>query len=166
MGDQLAEPRDLFLKELAELLYVERALADEVLPKLHEQVENKHFREGIEEHLEQTREHVANLERLFELMGEPPRTDAVPAFDGLKGQQEESASKLGSGLLRDLFNAGVAAHTEHYEISAYHGLLTLASILGEPDAVHLLEENLHDEEETLEKVEKSIPDELTTQLVS
>ena len=42
----------------------------------------------------------------------------------------------------DLFAASAAARTEHYEIAAYEGLVTMAKAMGEPDAARLLEENL------------------------
>jgi ferritin-like metal-binding protein YciE len=45
----------------------------------------------------------------------------------------------------DLFLTGAAARTEHYEIAAYTGLVTLAKALGENEAAKLLQENLDDE---------------------
>jgi ferritin-like metal-binding protein YciE len=166
MAENVTNPRELFLMQLGEMLYVEQSLSEKVLPELHEQVGNKHLRERIKEHHEQTREHVRNVERVFGLLGEMPRSKSSAAFDGLNRDHDRLVKKIESGELRDLFNAAAAAHTEHFEISAYHSLITLASILGEPDAVRLLEQNLHEEEETLEKVEKSVPEELTTQLVT
>ena len=159
------EPRELFVIELGKMLYVERTLADEVLPKLLSEVENKHFREALDKHLGETREQVARIEQVFDLVGEAPRAEPSEAFDGLRRDHEKLVATMVSGQLRDLAAATSAAHTEHHEISAYHSLMTLASILGEPDAVHLLEQSLHEEEEALEKVEKSVPEELTTQLV-
>jgi ferritin-like metal-binding protein YciE len=82
----------------------------------------------------------------------------------LRRQHDELFRAIQDPALRDLFNASAAAHTEHLEISAYHSVITLANILGEPEAVHLLEQNLHAEEEALEKAEKSIPERLTGEL--
>src|SRR5919199_19273 len=156
---------DIFVKELGEVLEVERTLADEVLPELLEQTHNKHFREAIELHIEQTRQHVANVERVFEQIGEKPSTETSYGLRGLRRQHEEATAGVDNRTLLDHVNAGSAAHTEHYEISAYHSLINTAEVLGEPEAVKLLEENLHDEEETLEKLEKSIPEKLSEEIV-
>ena len=41
---QITTPRELFLHELGDILYVERKLADEVLPKLIGEVTDDEFR--------------------------------------------------------------------------------------------------------------------------
>ena len=51
-----------------------------------------------------------------------------------------------------MFLTGAAARTEHYEIAAYTGLITMAEALGETDAAKLLGENLKQEKAALETV--------------
>jgi ferritin-like metal-binding protein YciE len=158
------DTRAVFVHQLSELLTIEQTLADEVLPEMHRQVTERHFRKALDEHISQTREHIANLEAVFEQIGEMPEDVASHGLAGLRRQHDATVGTLPDAALQDLFNASSAAHTEHLEISAYHSVITLANILGEPEAVRLLERNLHDEEEALEKVEKSIPERLTAQL--
>jgi ferritin-like metal-binding protein YciE len=158
------DTRALFVHQLSELLTIEETLARELLPILRGQVTEKHFREAIDEHIAQTREHVTNLELVFEKIRARPEEVPSHGLAGLQRQHEASVLDIADSTLRDLFNASSAAHTEHLEISAYHSVITLANILGEPEAVRLLERNLHDEEEALEKVEKSIPERLTGEL--
>ena len=43
---EITTPRELFLHELGDILYVERALADEALPKLIGEVQDEEFRTG------------------------------------------------------------------------------------------------------------------------
>ena len=52
----------------------------------------------------------------------------------------------------DLFLTGAAARTEHYEIAAYTGLITMAGALGEDKAATLLTKNLKQEQAALEKI--------------
>ncbi len=52
----------------------------------------------------------------------------------------------------DSFLTGAGARTEHYEIAAYEGLVTMAEAMGEDDVAELLGENLEQEKEALEKV--------------
>jgi ferritin-like metal-binding protein YciE len=156
--------RDLFLINLGEMLDVEQTLAEEVLPELREETTEKHFRAAIEEHIVQTHRHVVNIDRVFASLKEKPRRRTSRGLEGLRRQHQEVASQIDPPAVRDLLNAASAAHTEHYEISAYHALITTASMLGEPEVVEILEENLHDEEETLAKLEKSIPERLSPRL--
>ena len=68
----LTTPRDLFLHELGDILYVEQKLADEVIPKLISEVQADELRKDLEKHLDQTRGHVTNVEQVFDVFGEAP----------------------------------------------------------------------------------------------
>jgi ferritin-like metal-binding protein YciE len=158
----LSTPRELFLHELGDMLFVEQKLMAEVLPKLIDEVQSEDFRKGLTRHLEQTRAHVTNLEKAFDLLEEDPETEKCLGFEGLKKEHDELLNEVEDSLI-DLVDAGAAARTEHYEIAAYSGLIEIARALGEPEAVRLLEENLKEEKEALHEVEsvaKSLRDEL------
>lgn len=150
----ISEPRDLLVNELKAMLYVERKLADEVLPELGDQISNGKFEQSIRHHLEETKQHAANLERAFELLGEEARPDKSHAIDGLVAQHDKVVKNIDSDQVRDLFNAGAAAKTEHLEISAYEGMIMTAGSLGEDELVTLLEENLDQEKDALKTVTK------------
>jgi ferritin-like metal-binding protein YciE len=51
-----------------------------------------------------------------------------------------------------LFLTGAGARTEHYEIAAYEGLVTMAEAMGEAEVVELLTDNLEQEMTALEKL--------------
>jgi ferritin-like metal-binding protein YciE len=151
----IAQPRDLFVNELKALLYVEQKLADQVLPELASEIRNTDFKESIREHTEETKRHVANVERIFELLGEEPKPDKSHAVDGLVAQHDKVAKNIESAQLRDVFDTGAAAKTEHLEIAAYESLITTAESLGETEIVSLLEENLDDEKDALKQAKKA-----------
>jgi ferritin-like metal-binding protein YciE len=157
--------RDVFLNELGEMLEVERTLAEDVLPDVFVQARNQQLRDAIQEHTAQTQEHVARVEQVFSELGEKPRTARSHGLEGLRRQHEESLGGVAGLSLRDLIHAAAAADAEHYEISGYRSLIMAAELLGEPESVRLLEQNLHEEEEALEKLEKSIPEKLGEELV-
>ena len=150
---EITTPRDLFLHELGDILYVERALAEETLPKLIDEVEDKDFRGGLEAHLEQSRQHVANVEEVFELLGEEPQVEKCIGFEGLKKEHDQLLQETAQALV-DIVDVGAAARTENYEIAAYEGLRRMAKAMGEDGAVALLDENLKQEKETLREIEK------------
>jgi len=150
---EITTPRDLFLHELGDILYVERALANEALPMLIDEVRDGEFRGALEAHLEQTRGHVRNVEQVFELMGETPKAEPCIAFEGLKKEHEKMVEET-SGDLIDIVDLGAAARTENYEIAAYEGLRRMAKAMGDEEAVELLDANLREEKEALRTVEK------------
>lgn len=150
---EIQDPRQLFLHELGDILYVERSLAEEALPKLISEVKDEEFRSGLEKHLEQTQRHVSNVEKVFELVGETAHEEECIGFEGLKKEHEQLTKEASSSLI-DLVDLGAAARTENYEIAAYEGLRRMAKGLGEDAAVALLDENLAQEKEALREVEK------------
>ena len=149
----ITDPRELFLHELGDILYVERSLVEDALPKLIDEVQDAEFKSGLERHLEQTQRHVTNVEKVFEILGETPHEEECIAFEGLKKEHEEMTKESSSSLI-DLVDLGAAARTENYEIAAYEGLRRMAKALGENDAVELLDANLAQEKDTLREVEK------------
>jgi ferritin-like metal-binding protein YciE len=146
-------PRQLLISELREMLYVENTLADEALPELAGQVKSSEFKHDLEHHRDETKQHVANIERAFELLGEDASAEKSHSIDGLVAQHDKIVKNIESDELRDLFNAGAAAKTEHLEIAAYKGMIPTAEKLGEQEIVRLLTENLEQEKQALEKVE-------------
>jgi ferritin-like metal-binding protein YciE len=150
---ELNTPRDLFLHELGDILYVERRLSDEVLPKLIDEVSDEEFRGGLERHLEETRQHVSNVEQVFELLDEEPEQEECVGFLGLKKEHDQLLEESSAGLV-DIIDVGAAARTENYEIAAYETLRRMAKSMGEERAVDLLDANLKQEKEALREVEK------------
>ena len=150
---EINSPRELFVHELGDILYVERQLANEALPKLISEVQDMEFREALESHLEQTRGHVSNVERVFKMLGEEPSAEKCLGFEGLKAEHDKMLEETSRDLI-DSVDLGAAARTENYEIAAYEGLRRMAKALGEDEAVELLDENLKQEKDALRMVEK------------
>ena len=159
MSDKLSSPRDLFLQLLAEMLWVERMLVFEVLPNLLKQVQSESLAAAVEEHLAQTHGHVARVEEAFRALGaEPVSARSAPAA-ALASEHEETAGKIAEPRLADLFHAGAAITTEHFEIASYDVLLELA-----PEAVRdSLAQNREEEAQTLERL-RGLADNLRGQL--
>ena len=150
---KITEPRELLEYKLATMLYVERELAENVLPELIEEVDNPELMQSLTGHLAQTRGHVANLEQAFTILGEEPDTEKSAAFDGLTKDHSQLVKKIDAQPLEDIVHAGAAAKTEHFEIAAYEGMIDLADSLGETEIVHLLQENLDQERAALQQVQ-------------
>jgi ferritin-like metal-binding protein YciE len=149
---EMTTPRELFMHELRDIYYVEQQLV-KLLPKLAREAKDAELKRGFEQHLKQTERHVKNLQAAFKALGVRPTGEQCPGFDGLKEEHDEFMKEGPSPAVRDMFLAGAASRTEHYEIAAYTGLLAMARALGERKVVPLLEKNLADEKETLRKAD-------------
>jgi ferritin-like metal-binding protein YciE len=150
---EITTPRDLFLHELGDIMYVEQKLSAEVLPKLISEVTDDEFREALEQHLDQTKQHLRNVEKVFEELGESPHAEQCIGFEGLKSEHDKLLSEASPDLV-DSIDLGAAARTECYEIAAYEGLRRMAKAMGEDKAVDLLDKNLSEEKDALQLVEK------------
>ena len=123
------------------------------LPKLQEEASDEELALGFEEHLDETGQHVKNVELAFEKLGEKPTAEKCPGIEGIKREHDEFLSKESpSQDVLDSFLTGAGARTEHYEIAAYEGLVTMAEAMGETEVVELLTENLEQEKTALEKL--------------
>jgi ferritin-like metal-binding protein YciE len=141
----------LYVDELKDLYSAENQLV-KALPKMAKAATSEDLKAGFEEHLEQTRGHVARLEKIFKALGESPKGKKCKGMEGLieEGsemiQEDPGAEELDAGLI------AAAQRVEHYEIAGYGCVRTYAELLGEEDAVELLEETLKEEKETDEKL--------------
>ena len=149
---EMTEPRELFLHELGDVLYVERTLV-KTLPKLQKEASDRELAKGFGDHLAETKQHVSNVEAAFEALGEKPKAEKCPGIEGLKTEHDEFVKDEDpSPDVLDMFLTGAGARTEHYEIAAYTGLVTMADALGEKDAAKLLRANLEQETAALDKL--------------
>ncbi len=100
-----ATPKELFLHELGDILYVERKLANDALPKLIGEVTDDEFKSGLEKHLKETSKHVTNVEQVFEIFGEEPHAEQCVGFEGLKKEHDEMIEKASSSLVDSSISA-------------------------------------------------------------
>jgi ferritin-like metal-binding protein YciE len=150
---KMSDPRDLFLHELGDVLYAEKTLV-KALPKLQEEASDEELSSGFADHLEETRQHVKNLEQAFEALGEPVKADKCPGIEGIKKEHDDFvANESPTSEVLDAFLTGAGARTEHYEIAAYEGLVTMATAMGEDDVASLLNENLEQEKAALARMQ-------------
>jgi len=64
--------RHLYVEELKDLYSAERQLV-KALPKMVKASTSEDLRAGFEEHLNQTKQHVARLKKIFKALGESPK---------------------------------------------------------------------------------------------
>jgi len=142
---------NLFVHELKDLLSAEKQLV-KALPKMAKGAASEQLRAAFEEHLEQTKGHVQRLEMVFKLIDKTARAEHCKAMEGLIEEGAELLEEEGSPTVKDAALIGAAQRVEHYEISAYGTTRTLAELLGQNEAVELIQQTLDEEKETDEKL--------------
>ncbi|MEZ2441368.1 ferritin-like domain-containing protein [Chitinophaga sp. RCC_12] len=136
---------ELFLDELKDIYWAEKNLV-KALPKMQKAATSEELSECIGNHLEETKEHVARLEQVFEILGKKPQAKKCEAMEGLIAEgQEVVADTDADTAVRDAGIIIASQKIEHYEISAYGSLRTLANVMGHSQVVKLLEQTLQEE---------------------
>lgn len=143
--------RQLYVNELKDLYNAETQLV-KALPKMAKASSNAGLRQGFEEHLRQTSEHVARLEQIFAMLGEKATGKKCLGMEGLVKEGAETMSEDYGDALMDAAIIGAAQRVEHYEIAGYGTVRAFAELLGENEHVSLLEQTLEEEKQTDEKL--------------
>ncbi|HEU4983115.1 MAG TPA: ferritin-like domain-containing protein [Acidobacteriaceae bacterium] len=136
--------RELMIDELQDLHSAEQQIV-KALPKLIKASHNPSLKQAFEHHLEETKNHVTRLEKIFKHLSESPKGKTC---EGMKGLLKEGEERISDGGEPEVVDAGIisaAQRVEHYEIAAYGSARTYAELLGDREAVRLLSETLEEE---------------------
>ena len=148
---QASELKEIFIDELKDIYSAETQLV-KALRKMAKAAGSNDLRSGFEKHLEQTKEHVARLEQIFEGLEEKPTGKKCAGMEGLIKEGGEAIEEDYEGDAKDAILIGAAQRVEHYEIAAYGTVRAMAEKLGERQAVALLSKTLQEEKDTDEKL--------------
>ncbi len=140
--------QEFFLESLKDIYYAEKAIV-KALPKMKKAATSDALKTAFEEHTVVSKEQVARLEQVFEILGEKAKAKKCEAIEGIITEGESIIEDTTEGTLtRDVGLIMAAQKVEHYEIATYGGLRQLAETLGYSDAVELLQATLDEEKET------------------
>ena len=146
---KLESLRELFIEELQDLYSAENQII-EALPKMIEKASSPDLKAGFSNHLEQTRQHVARLDRIFDQLGDDVDRDDKTC-KGMQGIIKDNKELLKTDAEPEVLDAGMIAgaqRVEHYEIAGYGTVRTYAQLLGRNEWVQVLEQTLQEEKDT------------------
>ena len=139
--------RDFFVDEIRDIYWAEKKLVT-TLPKMARAACTPELKDALNEHLEDTREHVNRLEQVFELLGEKAVSKKCDAMEGILKEGSVILEQTEDGTAtRDVGIILASQKVEHYEIATYGGLAQLAETLGLTDVKNLLGQTLSEEKE-------------------
>ncbi len=140
--------QDLFVEQLKDLYSAEQQFT-EAQTKVAKAVSNSELREGVTAHIEQTKEQIARLKKVAEMLDLSSLTGKTcQAAKGLVAEAEELLSEDGDSAVKD---AGIIAslqRVEHYEMAGYGTVVAYAKRLGHQEVATLLEQTLEEEKAT------------------
>ena len=141
---KLASLHDLYIAELRELYSSEDQILD-ALPKMIKKATSAELRAALEHHLDETRDHVTRLERVFEMHAEGAKKQKSKGMHGLLEEGSENVERDAAPAVRDAAIISACQRVEHYEIAAYGSVRTYADQMGHERAAVVLQETLDEE---------------------
>ncbi len=148
--------QSLFLHQLKDTYFAENAII-KALPQMAAAAQSEDLRGAFAVHLEETKNQVKRLEKVFQQLGEQPQGVECKAIQGIIAEGEEIMTEFQGGAL-DAGLIAAAQAVEHYEITRYGTLIAWAKQLGHTEAQGLLEETLAEEESTDEALSELAED--------
>lgn len=139
--------RDLYVEQLQDLYSAETQLVD-ALPKMAKAASHTQLQHAFQQHLAQTQHQVQRLEQIFQTLGTKPGSTTCKGMEGLIKEGEEMIKAKGDAAAIDAGLIAAAQRVEHYEIAGYGCVRTYARLLGEQQAVSLLQQTLDEEGQT------------------
>lgn len=136
----------LYVDELRDLYSAENQLL-KALPKMAKTAASDELKQAFEDHLEETKEHVARLDEIFQGLDESPKGKTCKAMKGLVEEGSEILEEEGEESVVDAGIIAAAQKVEHYEIASYGTVRAWATLLGEDEAADLLQQTLDEEGE-------------------
>lgn len=135
----------LFEHGLKDIYWVEKALT-KAIPKMTRKTKNEELLNALQDHLKITEKQIQKVEKVFSGIGKEPRAKKCTGMDGILKEGEELMSEFKAPVLDNAIIAA-AQKVEHYEMSAYMSLITLARTLDLVKEEQILQQILEEERE-------------------
>ncbi len=144
-----------FAHELGDVYDAEHQFM-EAQQQMLQQASDTRLRGLLETHMRETQQQIGNLEQIFSALGMQANRVKCDGAAGLVSEAQKAMSEASANpALLDCVIASSAAKAEHYEIASYRGLVKGAELMGQQNVLHLLHQNLQQEEQTAQLVENS-----------
>jgi ferritin-like metal-binding protein YciE len=137
--------QELFIDELKDLYSAEKQIT-KTLPKLAKAATSPELKDAFQTHLEETNGQVKRLEQIFHMLGKKGTGKTCEGMKGVLSEGSEVLHETNKGDVRDAALITAAQRVEHYEMAGYGGVREYAKLLGQAEAMNLLDATLKEEE--------------------
>jgi ferritin-like metal-binding protein YciE len=137
--------KEFFVEQLQDIYWAEKKLV-KTLPGLTDAATSQELKNAFSNHLQQTKQHVIRLEKVFNMIGEDVKATKCPAMAGIIDEGADIIDETENGSAqRDVGLIFAGQKAEHYEIATYGGLIELAKTLRYNEAADLMYQTLTEE---------------------
>lgn len=148
---ELTSLKELYLEQLRDLYSAETQITA-ALPKMAAAASHDALKQGFEMHLEETKNQIKRLEKIFSDLKEDSGGHTCAAMQGLIKEGDEVVNATGDPAVKDAALIAAAQRVEHYEMAGYGTTRTFATHLGLNEHVELLQATLDEEGATDKKL--------------
>jgi ferritin-like metal-binding protein YciE len=149
---------ELYVEQLRELYRAEIQLVD-ALPEMIQGAHDLNLKSDFKRHLDQTYRHVERIEQILENLHQRATGYECIAMAGLLNEGRDWVRNEVSGTAKDAALIDLAQRIESYEIASYGCVRIYASLLGDEEAVGVLQMSLNEEAEMVRGL-RSLSEEL------
>lgn len=150
---------ELFQDCLKDALWAENAITG-ALPKMAKNATSKNLKTALEEHLEETKNQIKTLKKVFKSIGVEAEEEKCDAMAGILKEGDGILEETAPGAVRDAGIIAACQKVEHYEIASYGTMVSFAQLLKHTEAQKLLTEILNEEK----KADKTLSSLATTEI--
>ena len=138
--------RELYVTGLERALNSEKQIVEKGLPAMIEKATSPELKQAFEQHLKESHEHVARLERILDAEeGEVNESKCKITAALISGAESDISDAANEGI-RDVVLIAAGNQVEHHEIAVYGTLRTWAEVRGEDADAAILDKTLAEEE--------------------
>jgi ferritin-like metal-binding protein YciE len=153
--ERLNTPEEAYNFKLGAALKMEHTVLDKILEDSIEESQDEQIKQLFRHHADETRQQIRNLEQVFELFGWEVDDSPCPAIEAIHKEAKTNVKKTDDSIVDSIILSG-ALETEHHEIAVYEGLIVNARAMGRDDVVRLLQQNLEQEQHTLQEATRAL----------
>lgn len=136
--------RELYTAQLRYLLSAENQIIDS-LPRMIEHAQETQLKQAFQSHLQETRNHVARLQRLLGDLRSEATDKKDPILAAIVSSGANITRESDPGAVRDAGLIASAQKVEHYEIASYGSARDWAEQLGLGEHAQILQQTLNEE---------------------
>ncbi len=148
---------EVFQESLKKIYDVEHVLLD-AQEKMVGVATNPRLKLALEKHIDQTKDHIDKLEKVFHLVGLKAQRGESISGRALVQEAEQEMAQAQNDETRDVIIGMAVLKAEHVEIAAYEALIRGADIEGVRELAAELQEILEDELETAAIAKNTAPE--------
>ena len=137
----------LFKGQLTEVYFAQKQLG-EVYQRMADAAHHEELKKAFDAQVQNTTLQVSRMEQCFNLLELKPDVKYADVVAAMASIADEAIEQFNEGHVRDAALIAAAQKIEHYGISAYGTLRTMATILGRVQCAELIEDNKDEEAET------------------